>query len=117
MTHQVLVTYDQPRTLKPVVTGHPYGKTSSDLIYSTPTSLGFNGSIWHFEPKADKTAYYPQLLAFSNSSVSKITNDSFNSTSYDVGDGLGTKEFPFLIRDKFDMDELSRKGRCRQYVF
>ena len=42
--------------------------------------------------------------------MSKITNDSFNSTSYDVGDGLkGTKEFPFLIRDKFDMDELSRK--------
>ncbi len=105
----VLVTYDQPRTVKPPVTGHSYGRTTSDLVYGTVNTLGFPESVWHYEPKSGTTAYYPQLLAFSSSSVAIIRNDSTTSTAYGVGDGLGTKEYPFLIRTKFDMDELSRK--------
>ncbi|MDY0210987.1 MAG: hypothetical protein RBQ91_06260, partial [Acholeplasma sp.] len=105
----VLVTYDQPRALKPEVTGNAYGKTTSDLVYGSVDTLGFPVNVWHYEPKSGTTAYYPQLLSFSNSSVTRISLDSYASTAYEVGDGLGTKEFPFLIRNKFDMDELSRK--------
>ncbi|MDY3195478.1 MAG: hypothetical protein RBQ95_01350, partial [Paracholeplasma sp.] len=105
----VLVTYDQPKTTKPPVTGHAYGKTTSDLVYASSDTLGFNANLWHFEPKDGTTGYYPQLITFSNHNETRISNDSYQSTAYDVGDGLGTKEFPFLIRDAFDMEELSRK--------
>ncbi|MFA7019787.1 MAG: GLUG motif-containing protein, partial [Sphaerochaetaceae bacterium] len=105
----ILSTYDQPKDLKPstVVTGSQF--TTDKLIYTSDSQLGFTAGTWYYRAKEGTTAYYPQLIVFSTSSVTHISTDSIHSTSYDVGDGLGTKEFPFLIRTKFDMDELSRK--------
>ncbi len=107
----VIVNYDQPRAIKPDtrVTGNQY--TTDKLVYASASGLGFNSDIWFFESKNGTTAYYPQLKAFVTSSVERIRNESRASTAYEVGDGLGTKDYPFIIRNKFDMDELSRKVR------
>src|SRR5690554_4003895 len=105
----VLSTYDQPKNLKPstVVTGNQY--TTDKLLYANDSLLGFTPGTWYYKAKTGTISYYPQLINFSTSPFTHIAKDSLDSTSYDVGDGLGTKEFPFLIRTKFDMDELSRK--------
>src|SRR5690554_4073983 len=105
----VLVNYDQPKKEKPstVVTGSQM--TTDKLVYGTSSSLGFSSSIWYFKEKSGDYAYYPQLISFANSDKSQIVNESEQSTKIEIGDGLGTKDFPFLIRNKNDMDELSRK--------
>src|SRR5690554_3079826 len=116
----ILSTYDQPKALKPstIVTGNQL--TTDKLIYANDSQLGFSPGTWYYKAKEGSSAYYPQLIIFSTSPHQHVATDSVKSTSYDVADGLGTKEFPFLIRNKFDMDELSRKvkeGKDRKSVY
>ncbi|MDY0276569.1 MAG: InlB B-repeat-containing protein [Acholeplasma sp.] len=105
----VLSVYDQPYKYKPEVVGHGYGKTSEWMLDSLITTYGYPGETWYFKSNIEGTSYYPQLRVFSFSEVSEIAVDSLASVSIDVSGGLGTSAYPFLIRTKEDMDELSRK--------
>ncbi|NLB84782.1 MAG: hypothetical protein GX794_01525, partial [Acholeplasmataceae bacterium] len=105
----VLSLYDQPKNQKPSVAVSTQGRKSDFLLYSTHASLGFNEDIWVLKPKTGDYAFYPQLKVFIENDLLRVSGKSNDSVKVNVKDGLGTKEIPFLIRTKFDMDELSRK--------
>ncbi|CCV64247.1 conserved hypothetical protein (predicted large exoproteins involved in heme utilization or adhesion) [Alteracholeplasma palmae J233] len=100
----ILVSYDQKRAVKPQILGNDYGKTS-DFLLGENTKLSTDN--WHFEKQNGDYAYYPQLKVFAENNNKEIKNDSLRSVEYFVGNGLGTKEMPFLIKNAEDMYKLS----------
>ncbi|QWB99410.1 InlB B-repeat-containing protein [Mycoplasmatota bacterium] len=105
----VIAMYDQPLKLKPAYITHQFGISTGPFIYNDSPITNFSPSYWTSKPKDGVNAYYPQLNVFLQNENQRIKNSSLDSTIVNVGAGLGTAAYPFLIKTAEDMFELSRK--------
>ena len=105
----VIAFYDQPKTRKPEFVTDAYGVKSDSLILSTGIITGFDNTIWQSKAISGDTAYYPELKVFSSSTSSFVRSSSLQSVQKDISYGTGTSLYPFLIKNAFDMTELSRR--------
>jgi hypothetical protein len=113
----VMVNYTPTKTYKPTAAMYGYNDGtyvrglygSLMLGQSLANSYGFTATDWTFIESTDDTAYYPQLNVFSGSALGRISTASENSVIVDISMGLGTSDYPFLIKSAFDMTELSRR--------
>jgi hypothetical protein len=104
----VLVTYEQPLSLKPSTSIGGYGISKTDMIEEGMVDRGFSSSTWVFKAIEGNYAYYPQLRTFASSSNSRVSNQSLLSVRTNPFLGDGTKASPFLIRTAQDMINLSK---------
>jgi hypothetical protein len=111
----VNVVYEQlSNRIKPVYaygaaadTSNVAGITSGKFITSM-ASLGFN-SNWTMLEKDTDYGYYPQLTVFASNKVQDIVAASVASVKLSISGGLGTSDFPFILKNKSDIEALRGK--------
>src|SRR5690606_32420473 len=80
--------------------------TGIDSIGSEDTQMNFTPSLWNLKSNVDFTYYYPELVNFKNSPVSKVREDSLASITNRDFLGSGTLADPFIINNGYDMKKI-----------
>src|SRR5690606_8516783 len=100
-----IANYDTTFAYKPSAIATNEGLNSG--IFFTEMANRLGGSF-EYVVKNDEFAYYPQLKVFFNHEDEKIKENSTKSVIVDIKGGLGTEQFPFILKTREDIENLKR---------
>ncbi|HHY96636.1 MAG TPA: hypothetical protein GYA04_01245, partial [Acholeplasma sp.] len=100
-----IANYDTTFAYKPSAIATNEGLNSGIFFTEMANRLGGN---FEYVVKNDEFAYYPQLKVFFNHEDEKIKENSTKSVIVDIKGGLGTEQFPFILKTREDIENLKR---------
>ena len=96
--------FEKNEASKPAILFNTSALETDELIFASLGELSFSSNNWEA-----RSSYYPLLRVFAEHSNTKVKNRILSLNYVDYSNGLGTKNYPEIIKNTSDMTNLSNR--------